>query len=327
VPALAFTWPVVALVVFGTLLSCSGLEHRNAAAWAPDPPARSARLDPGGGAGARPMTADGGARRCNGRSDLCDRPYDHVVFPAAHNAHAAREYGYSALGNQQRGFAAQLADGIRAFLIDAYHDRVGRRVLCHGVCAIASTRHIDALETIRHFLDTHRNEVLTFIYENHVRPRELAEDFQAAGLDSLAFLKEPTRPWPTLGEMIDAGTRIVVATEFRGPGPAWIHPVWDIASDTPYGVERPEDLGCAVHRGSPGNGLFLMNHWVNGALGLPSEHGARAVNTFERLYDRALHCAEQRGRVPNFLAVDFYEHGDLFDVVGALNDRSARGPL
>jgi hypothetical protein len=44
------------------------------------------------------------------------------------------------------------------------------------------------------------------------------------------------------------------------------------------------------------------------------------VNLFDFLHGRAVECqAAAGGDVPNFVAVDFYEHGDLFAVVKALN--------
>jgi hypothetical protein len=306
-------------VAFTWVLSCGGTEHPNAAVAHTARDARAAIVGssvPSGG-------LERVVRRCNGRADLCARAYDRVVFPATHNAHAAREYGYSAIGNQLGGLAAQLNDGVRAFLVDVYYDAIGRRVFCHGFCGLASTRHRDGLAVVKTFLDAHPNEVLTFIYENHVRPRDLAADFEAGGLGGSAFTKRRGEPWPTLGQMIDAGTRIVIATESRGAGPEWVHSMWDLGFDTKYGLA---ELDCQPNRGSVKNGLFLLNHWVN-ALGLPSETNARAVNGFENVYRRASRCARDTTHVPNYVAVDFYEHGDLFAAVDQLNDDVSRGLL
>ena len=43
------------------------------------------------------------------------------------------------------------------------------------------------------------------------------------------------------------------------------------------------------------------------------------VNYNPLFIERALQCEEQGNALPNFVAVDFYDIGDLFDVVDALN--------
>jgi hypothetical protein len=37
------------------------------------------------------------------------------------------------------------------------------------------------------------------------------------------------------------------------------------------------------------------------------------------LLSRAQQCAEERGQIPNFVSVNWYSQGDLFDVVDTLN--------
>ena len=41
------------------------------------------------------------------------------------------------------------------------------------------------------------------------------------------------------------------------------------------------------------------------------------VNPF--FLDRAQRCQQESGRLPNFVTVDFYSIGDVFEVVDALN--------
>jgi hypothetical protein len=63
--------------------------------------------------------------------------------------------------------------------------------------------------------------------------------------------------------------------------------------------------------------MFLLNHFVTSAQ--PEPGVAAAVNAHEVLLERAQKCADERGRQPNIVAVDFYGMGDLFDVVRELN--------
>jgi len=146
-------------------------------------------------------------------------------------------------------------------------------------------------------------------------------DLETAGLASLAYTHPQGAPWPTLGEMIDAGTRLVVTAETAGPPPPWLHHVWDVAFDTPYTFVSQSDFSCALNRGSATNDLFLLNHWLSTSppLNLPTEDGAKQVNQRSILEARARQCQQETGHLPNFVAVDFYEDGDLFAVVDALN--------
>jgi hypothetical protein len=43
------------------------------------------------------------------------------------------------------------------------------------------------------------------------------------------------------------------------------------------------------------------------------------VNAFDELLRRARRCQERRQRLPNLVAVDFFEQGDVLGVVRALN--------
>ena len=66
---------------------------------------------------------------CNGAPELCDRPLDRVVFPAAHNAMSSEDIPNWMFPQQEKGVRTQLTDGIRTLLIDAHYGRpVGDRV-------------------------------------------------------------------------------------------------------------------------------------------------------------------------------------------------------
>ena len=50
---------------------------------------------------------------------------------------------------------------------------------------------------------------------------------------------------------------------------------------------------------------------------LPSD--AAVLNAYDFLLGRARQCEAERGRFQNLIAVNFYEVGDVFRVVDALN--------
>ena len=87
------------------------------------------------------------------------------------------------------------------------------------------------------FFDEHPREVVTFILQDGMSVADTEAVFEASELASRAYA-HPGGAWPTLGELIDAGTPLVVASESSGPPPTWYHHVWDIAFDTDTSAEE-----------------------------------------------------------------------------------------
>ncbi|MFV8753779.1 hypothetical protein ACNOYE_24815 [Nannocystaceae bacterium ST9] len=257
---------------------------------------------------------------CNGHAELCDRPLDEVVFAGTHNSHASSEDGFSQFNtNQAHAIPTQLAEGVRLLLIDTYYAEDQSIVLCHGPCNLGSISHLDTLQSITDFLVANPGEVIAIIYQDAVDAADLALDYAATGAEALTYAHPVGEPWPTLGELIEADTRLLVTVEQGGPPPAWHQHVWDLAWDTAYAEMDPADMSCELNRGSPDNDLFLLNHWVANQLGLPSPEGADIVNQYDFLLARAQECWEFWDHPPNFVAVDFYDRGDLVAVVDTLN--------
>lgn len=75
----------------------------------------------------------------------------------------------------------------------------------------------DYLKNVKGWLDSHPDEVLTFIFTNPEgkSPKDVWRPaFVDSGIEPLAYVP-PTKPskqsdWPTLGQMIDSGKRVVV---------------------------------------------------------------------------------------------------------------------
>jgi len=266
-----------------------------------------------GGTGAPPLV-------CNGAEHLCDRPFDRVIFPGTHNAFSATEAGFSSIvANQHRTLAEQLDDGIRLLLLDITEDG-GETALCHQFCTFGKTPHLDALADIRAFLEANPSEVIAIIYQDDVPGTAVEQDMATAGLDGMLYTHPPGAPWPTLRTLIEQGTRLVVFAEAGGPPPPWWHHAWDHVWDTPYTFNDPADFNCMPNRGDPQNPLFLVNHWLSTTIGLPDEGRAAEANAYDVLDARIQACLDLHGRLPTFVAVDFYDVGDLLAVV---RDRNA----
>lgn len=259
------------------------------------------------------------ARLCNGDAALCERRFDEVAFPCTHNAFAAYEEGFAQInGNQNHGVAQQLVDGVRCMMLDVQDD-ADETVLCHGPCTLGRLNHLELLLEIAAFLDAHPDEVLTIIYQDDIAVERIVVDLEDSGLAAKTYTHTPGEPWPTLAAMIDADTRLLVTAENGGPPPAFYHHVWDLTWDTPYTFHSADEFNCSLNRGNQSNDLFLVNHWVSSVIDTPSQADAKIVNVFDVLYGRASQCQKETGQLPNFVAVDFYDRGDLFAAVRALN--------
>jgi hypothetical protein len=256
---------------------------------------------------------------CNGHDALCARRYDEVAYATTHNAYSVDAEGFVA-ANQHEGIPKQLQDGVRAMMLDVKEEG-GALLLCHGPCGIGQRPFDDALVELRAFLDANPREVLTLQLESYVTGAAVAAAFERTGLVRYVYTHAPGAPWPTLGEMVAANTRLVAFYEDRSVAaegaPAWYLPLFQHSFDTPFGVRSQEDLTCVVKRGSPTAALFTLNHF----LSLPNStpEAVARVNANPFLVERALECQRTFGRIPNFVAVDFYDVGDLLAAVRTLN--------
>jgi len=252
---------------------------------------------------------------CNGAIELCARRYDEVVYPTTHNAMSNDADGW-VNPNQWYGLERQLDDGIRGLMLDT-HAWDGETLLCHGICALGSLPLADGLAILRDFLAEHRGEVVTLIFEAHVGADAHAAAFEAAGLLDHVHTQTPGAPWPTLRELIDSDRRLVVFTDDAGVGAyGWYMDVWAHAWETDYAAETTADFSCDINRGDAANPLFIFNHFLTDTFPVPDQ--APTVNANPFLIDRATGCMQASGRLPNFVTVDFYSDGDLFEAVRTL---------
>lgn len=192
--------------------------------------------------------------------------------------------------------------------------------LCHGLCELGSTPWLPAMEDVRAWLEAHPREVVTLFIQDEVSPADTARVLGEAGLQPYAYT--PTShdaTWPTLGQMIDSGKRLVVLMEHRDGGTRypWLLDGFHWAQDTPFDFRTPAAFSCDPNRGPEDAPLFLLNHWItNKAREITN---ATRVNARSVLLGRAQECQKERGQLPTFVAVDFYDRGDLFGVVDTLN--------
>ena len=293
------------------------------------------------------------AQACNGHAELCDRGYDEVVYAATHNAMSSPDI-VPVWPEHDGDLAAQLDAGVRALLIDTHYwppvtaaeqlttiaqpaeprlptrlvetvyDTLGAlrdgregTFLCHIHCVFGAIPFVDALVTVREFLDHNPHEVVTLIIQDAITPADTVEVVEAAGLGPYLHAHRPDESWSTLGELIERGERLVVFAEEAGPPPSWYANAFEAMQETPFLFLSPEEFSCETNRGGPDAALFLMNHWVQRIA--PDRVDAVNVNQLDILVERARQCDQERGQLPNFVAVNFYNIGDVIAAVDELN--------
>lgn len=218
--------------------------------------------------------------------------------------------------------AAEAAERIRRRAGGPSRDARREVYLCHNYCELGAVSMLDESRELARFLQRHRDEVVVWVIQDELPADRLLPVLLESGLDRFVARLDPHQPLPTLGAMVDADRRLVVGLENGDLGPQ-IPNVFDsgLVQEVPYRYESARDLkapdACQALRGSADAPLFQFNHWVTPA----SSRAAHEVNRFAFLDARARRCERERHRVPNLVAVDFYESGDLFRVSRNLNER------
>lgn len=272
----------------------------------------------GGGDKAEPHQLDPSDRLqpgCNGSELLCTRRFDEVAYASAHNAMSNEEEGWIA-PNQYFPIQTQLEDGIRNLMLDTHYYGETPH-LCHGSCQFGRKPLADGLMEIKSFMDANPHEVISIFFERYISVNDTVAVFADTGLVDYVYAHEESSPWPTLGDMVESGLRLVVFDQDTGGEPPWYHYIWDFIWDTDWANKRPEDFDCSLRRGNSSNSLFSINHFLTNPLANPSL--AEHVNHNPFFLERVEGCMNETGQLPNFISVDFYSIGDVFEVVDTLN--------
>ena len=256
--------------------------------------------------------------QCNGSADLCSKQYNEIAYLTTHNAFNSDEDGLL-FPNQTYNIASQLNDGVRGLMIDVY-DHFGTPTAYHSLFMLGTIPLSDIFNDIKTFLDNNPNEIVTIILECYVTANDIESKINQSGLSNYLYTHNAT--WPTLQNMIDNDSRLVIFTDVDDASSSqnWYHYVWDYAVETHYSVGTINDFTCNFNRGDPLNDLFIFNHFVTDAtLGYGLYNESNDVNANPFFINRALDCQNQTNKFPNFVTVDYYELGDGLDVVDQLN--------
>ncbi len=190
--------------------------------------------------------------------------------------------------------------------------------LCHNYCELGAVAFSSVLADLKGFVDTHPDDVVITIIQDATTPTDTAAAIEAAGLGERVATLQQGQPLPTLGSLVTSGHNLVVFAEQGGAGsPPWYQPAYNWFQETPFAFKTASGFTCRPNRGTSGNPLMLVNHWVTDSPPDPAVAGA--VNTSKALEQRIQTCIAQRGVLPNIVAVDFSERGNLVSTLRAIN--------
>lgn len=271
--------------------------------------------------------------------DFMQRPFNEFTWLMTHNSYSNEQDNPSIenwlgmVANQHVSIEQQLKDGVRGFMFDTHwsnpNDAGYGVYLCHGDdCywrGFSKTLHY-YLKNIKTFLDTNRNEVVTIILEDYVKDNWIGGgwwDLIRTHLTSYIF--NPylypnilNDNWPTLREMITTNKRLLILSDSVSADNArpysqfsiqlGIVGQWDWTIENHYGNDSVNKNKIYENRGQskPLNTnetfrLFTMNHFPT--LGNSDHNNSAELSYFT--HTRANFT--QSKRLPNFIAVDYYD--------------------
>ncbi|HEX7881033.1 MAG TPA: hypothetical protein VF720_16605 [Candidatus Eisenbacteria bacterium] len=199
--------------------------------------------------------------------------------------------------------------------------------MCHGFCELGARKLADGLEDMHDFLVENPDEVLILIIQDvDVAPADIARCFEESGLIDFVYRGPLGPPWPTLRSMVESNQQVIVFAENDWAGIDWYHPAFETFQETPYTFHEPDQFSNKPNRGGTGGSLYLMNHWIE-TTPMPKPTNAEIVNAHDFLLARIEGFEKERRHLPNIVAVDFFQSGDLVAVTRELNLRPVDEPL
>ncbi|TKA27128.1 hypothetical protein B0A50_04465, partial [Salinomyces thailandicus] len=220
---------------------------------------------------------------CNGHPEFCNRAYSNITQVCAHNS--AFYIDNNAASNQELDIPTQLNDGVR-MLQGEVHWVNDTLYSCHSSCDLLNAGTFQSeLETIVNWVESHPYDVVTFLivnsnYAKHVNVLNYTDAIEASGIRP--YLYEPQYipqhrdQWPTLGEMILSGKRVVMFMDYNANQTAvpyvldefshiWETPFSPTNQSFPCTQQRPPNLPEDRARDQY---MYMANHNLNFAIDL-----------------------------------------------------------
>ena len=79
-------------------------------------------------------------------------------------------------------------------------------------------------------------------------------------------------------------------------------------------------MSCKLGRGDQNQPVWHLNNWLSSIYGFADPIRSKQVNEYDTLLQRTLECWEENNNRPTFVAVDFWEDGELTNVTKFINN-------
>ncbi|KAH9318426.1 hypothetical protein KI387_020195, partial [Taxus chinensis] len=271
-------------------------------------------------------------------------PYNRYSWLTTHNAFSIlNEQSFTGTPrvtfyNQEDTVTNQLNNGVRGFMLDMY-DFLEDVWLCHsfgGQCYnfTAFEPAVNTLREIEAFLSSNPTEIVTIFIEDYVHASKgLTKVFNEAGLSKYWFpvskMPKNGEDWPTVTDMAANNLRLLVFSSMsskeatEGIAYQWRYVVENEPGDSGIRLGSCSNRKESAPLNSNAASLFLQNYFptIPDESGTCKDHSATLIQILNACYQAA-------GKVPNYLAVNFYmrsDGGGVFDAVDRLNGRSLCG--
>ncbi|RKF82809.1 PI-PLC X domain-containing protein 1 [Golovinomyces cichoracearum] len=295
---------------------------------------------------------------CNGNAALCSRKYSNVTQVGTHDSAFVGEF---VTQNQIMSVSEQLTAGVR-FLQTQTHVKNGVLQMCHTSCDLedAGTL-VKYLSTIKDFIELNPNEVITILLTNGDRaPLPMfGAEMVNSGLAKYAFIPPKQLAideWPTLQELIKAGTPIVMFLDYGASSDQvpYILDEFKYFFETSFDVTDPNFSSCALDRPPASDGTNLMmvteksslpfgyivtnfinnkliNHFLDrsilGGILIPDRDASPRTNAATGAGSIGAHsdlCRQKWGRKPNMILIDYFGNGDALTAQNNINGLEAQ---
>ena len=275
---------------------------------------------------------------CNGHPELCTRQYSNITSIGTHDSAFV---GLLPQDNQEVSVPDQLNAGIRFLQAQTHKSLFGNTLeLCHTYCLERDAGPLSAyLSTVKTWLDNNPNEVITILLVNgdNVDISMFDDAYTSSGLKPYAYTP-PTSPialsaWPTLQEMISAGTRLVAFLDAgANPSVPYILDEFTYFFETPYDTTDPTFPQCKIDRPSglttADGRMYIVNHFLDldlGGIDVPDDADDKTTNAATgkgSIGAQADICIGLYERAPWGVLVDYFDRGDVFTAQNTLNGLS-----
>ena len=126
------------------------------------------------------------------------------------------------------------------------------------------------------------------------------------------YIHELNTEWPALIELINMDKRLVVFWEQSGDAShPYFHDFRPLDGPQIMPMIAPHRWIATHCEGDDSQPVYHMNNWLKNQAGLSDPTRSTEANDVDFMVERAEECIRDHGKRPTFIAVDWWEDGDV----------------